>query len=511
MNIRDLMRRSAQFHRDRLAIIAGGHRLTYGQAWERGLRMANLLLSLGLKPGDRVGSLEDNTLEAVDFFLGAAIANLVRVPLYARNARASHAAMLEQTQSKAVIVAEKYADQLEGMNNEIPLLQHILVRQENGYEQWLASFPATDPEVAVAEADLYVIRHTGGTTGKPKGVPFTHRAWLDIGRNWFFTMPPVACGDVCMHIAPISHASGYQFVPVWLMGGVNLVVEKYQPEAVTQQMVKEKVGYVFVAPTMVRDILAVPGVNEMDWSAMKMILIGAAPITETDVRRAHAVWGDAICQLYGQSEGVPVCVTMASEWVAEVEGSQPMRSLGKVHPFCEVEIRDIETAQALPFGREGEICFRVDGQMPGYWQNPDATAKTIIRGFIHTGDVGYLDENGYLYMCDRKDDMILSGGYNIWPMELENVIASHPAVKEVVVFGIPSERFGESPFAIVTVKDPHAVTEQELIDLCARELGSYKKPVGVEIRTESLPRTPVGKLSRKLIREPYWAGTGRKK
>lgn len=511
MNIRDMMRRSATFHRDRLAIIAGEHRLTYAQAWERGLRMANLLLSLGLKPGDRVGSLEDNTLEAVDFFLGAAIANLVRVPLYARNARSSHASMLEQTQCKAVVVAEKYADQLEGMTDELPELQHMLVRQHSGYEQWLASFPATDPNVPVNDDDLYVIRHTGGTTGKPKGVPFTHKAWLDIGRNWFFTMPPVEPGDVCMHIAPISHASGYQFVPIWLMGGVNLVVEKYEPVAVTQQMVRERVAYVFVAPTMARDILAVPGVKDMDWSAMKVILIGAAPITETDVRRAHEVWGDAICQLYGQSEGVPVCVTMGRDWTASVPGSQPMRSLGKVHPFCEVEIRDLENHLPVPHGTEGEICFRNDGQMPGYWQNPEASEKTIIRGFIHTGDIGYLDENGYLYMCDRKDDMIISGGFNIWPTELENVIATHPAVKEVVVFGVPSERFGESPYAIVTVNDPTQVTEQELIDLCARELGSYKKPVGVEIRTDSLPRTPVGKLSRKMIRDPYWEGTGRKK
>ena len=513
MNIRDMMRRSATFHRDRLAIIAGEHRLTYQQAWERGLRKANLLLSLGLKPGDRVGSLEDNTLEAVDFFLGAAIANLVRVPLYARNARSSHLAMLEQTECKAVVVAEKYADQLEGMTNEISSLEHIVVRQTNGYEEWLASFPATDPDVAVDPSgqELYVIRHTGGTTGKPKGVSFTHKAWLDIGRNWFFTMPPVSPGDVCMHIAPISHASGYQFVPIWLMGGVNLVVEKYQAEPVAHQMVNERVSYVFVAPTMARDIMAVPGVNDMDWSAMKAILIGAAPITEADVRRAYALWGEAICQLYGQSEGVPVCLTMAKEWVTEVPGSNPMRSLGKVHPFCEVEIRDLENHESVPYGTEGEICFRNDGMMPGYWQNPEATAKTIINGFIHTGDMGSLDENGYLYMCDRKDDMILSGGYNIWPMELENVLAEHPAVKEVVVFGVPSERFGESPYAIVTVTDPTSVTEIELIEMCAKELGSYKKPVKVEIRIDSLPRTPVGKLSRKLIREPYWEGTGRKK
>lgn len=512
MNIRDLMRRSAIFHRDQLAIIAGEHRLTYQQAWERGLRMANLLLSMGLEPGDRVGSLEDNTLEAVDFFLGAAIANLVRVPLYARNARASHQYMLDHTGCKAVIVAEHYADQLEGMNQDVASLEHIIVRQKDGYEDWLASFPATDPEVPVDGEDGYVIRHTGGTTGKPKGVMFTHQAWLDIGRNWFFTMPPVAQGDVCMHIAPISHASGYQFVPVWLMGGVNLVVEKYQAGPVVDMMERERVGYVFMAPTMVLDVMQVEGVEQRDWSALKVLLIGAAPITEVAVRKAHGIWGDALCQLYGQTEAVPATMTMAVDWVRDdVTGSNPLRSLGKVHPFCEVEIHDPDTHEKLPFGEEGEIALKVAGQMTGYWKNKEATDKTLIDGWVHTGDVGVLDENGYLYMRDRKDDMILSGGYNIWPTELENVIATHPAIIEVVAFGVPSERFGESPYAIVMVKDVNAVSEQELIDLCAKELGSYKKPIKVEIRTESLPRTPVGKVSRKLIRAPYWEGTGRLK
>lgn len=473
--------------------------------------MANLLLSMGLKPGDSVASLEDNTLEAVDFFLGAAIANLIRVPLYARNARNSHRYMIEHTHCKAVIVAEHYADQLEGMNNEIDELKLIIVRQKNGYEDWLNSFPATDPDVAVSSTDNYVIRHTGGTTGKPKGVAFTHQSWLDIGRNWFFTMPPVSPGDVCMHIAPISHASGYQFVPIWLMGGVNLVVEKYQAAPVIELMEKERVGYVFVAPTMVNDMMQVEGVEQRDWSAMKVLLIGAAPITETSVRKAHAIWGDALCQLYGQTEGVPITMTMASEWVTDVSGSNPLRSLGKVHPFCEVEIRNPETCEVVNVGEEGEICMRVAGQMAGYWENPEASAKTLINGFVHTGDVGYLDENGYLYLHDRKDDMILSGGYNIWPNELENAIATHEQVVEVVAFGVPSDRFGESPYAIVMVKDPSKVTEQELIDLCAKELGSYKKPIAVEIQTTSLPRTPVGKMSRKLIRAPYWEGTGRTK
>lgn len=510
MNVRDFMRRSAGFHRDKPAIIAGSTRLTYREAWERGCRMANWLRSLGLQPGDRVGSLEPNNLEAVDFFLGACIANVIRVPLYARNARASHRAMLEQTGCRALVVSEIYEDQVAGMAGEIASLQHMLVRRSD-YEQRLASFPATDPDVPVGSEDGYVLRHTGGTTGKPRGVLFTQRSWLEIGRNWFFTMPPVAEGDVCLHIAPISHASGYQFVPVWLMGGVNLLVEKFEAAAIAELMERERVAYVFMAPTMVVDMLQVKNLGQRDWSALKVLLIGAAPITEATVRRAHAVWGDALCQLYGQTEGVPATMTMASEWIRDVPGSQPLRSLGKVHPFCELEIRDPETHAPLPFGEVGEICYKSDGQMTGYWDDPDATAEHLRDGWVMTGDVGYLDRNGYVYLLDRKDDMILSGGFNIWPTELENVLATHPAIVEVVVFGVPHDRFGEVPHAVCRLADGAQVDEAELIELCARELGSYKKPGSVDLRSEPLPRTPVGKVSRKQLRAPFWAGTGRTK
>lgn len=512
MNIRDGMRRAAQFYRDDLAIIAGDSRLTFAESWERGLRMANALIDAGLKPGDSCASLEDNTLQAVDFFLGAAIAGVVRVPLYARNATSSHFSMMRNTDCKVCVADKHYLDQIEGAVDEIDSLKTILVRDKETYEEWLAGFPADDPNPEVSADDMYVIRHTGGTTGEPKGVPFTHKAWSDIGRNWFFTMPPVEVGDVCMHIAPISHASGYQFVPVWLQGGCNLVVEKYAAEPVVEQMVNDKVSYVFMAPTMVNDVMNVAGIENKDWSALKVLLIGAAPITEASVRKAHSIFGDAICSLYGQSEGVPVTISMAKDWVRDdIEGSNPLRSVGRVHPYCDVKIADEETGEIMPTGEEGEICFRNDGQLVGYWRNEKASIKTVKDGWVHTGDIGYLDENGYLYMCDRKDDMILSGGYNIWPTELENVIATHPGVQECVVIGIPDDRFGESPMALIMEKEEGAVKAEDIIEMCAKELGSYKKPSKVEISLDMLPRTPVGKVSRKMIRAPYWEALGRRK
>ena len=513
MNVRDLLRQSAQFYANEPAIITDDIRLTFAEAWERGLRMANALYSLGLKPGDRCGSLEDNNLPAIDFFLGAAIANIVRVPLYARNARSSHAYMLDHTDCKAVIVDSIYESSIEGLNSEIESLETMFTRgSTEEYESWLAQFPAQDPDVDIKADDLYVIRHTGGTTGKPKGVPFTHQLWLLTGAFWIYSLPSPAVGDVCMHIAPISHASGYSFIPYWINGGCNLLVSKYEPNAVANMMEEEKVSFVFMAPTMVNDIMATPGASERDWSNLKVLLIGASPITEANAKRAYKMFGDAICSLYGQSEVGAVTLCPARDWIrTDIEGSNPIRSVGKVHPLCLVKIRDPDTHEEKSPGEEGEICVKFDTQMPGYWKNEEATKNTIINGWVHTGDVGYLDKNGYLYMCDRKDDMILSGGYNIWPAELENAISMLEDVQEVVVIGIPNERFGESPHAIVMEKKAGTVTKEQVVQAVIDECGSYKKPGSVEISTNPIPRTPVGKLSRKLIREPYWEGTGRRK
>ena len=226
MDVRTQMRSAARHNARREAIVAGDRRLTFAEAWDRGVRQANGLLALGLRPQDRVGVLEDNTLESADFFLGAAIANLVRVPLYPRNARDSHVHMLSHTGCRAVVVAEKYATEIEAIRGELPDLAHVLVR-DSEYESWLERQSAVDPDSAIEPDDIFIIRHTGGTTGKSKGVAYTHRAWLAAGRDWFYLYPPVEPGDSCLHLAPISHGSGYLFTPMWLGGGRNVMAEKF--------------------------------------------------------------------------------------------------------------------------------------------------------------------------------------------------------------------------------------------------------------------------------------------
>ena len=508
MDVRTLMRRAAHHYAGREAIVHNDRRLTFAEAWRRGIQLANGLRELGIQPGDRVGVLEDNSIEAADLFQGAAIANAVRVPLYPRNGRPAHLHMLGHTNCKALLVSADYAHEVEGIADELPDLQHVLIRDES-YEDWLASQSDEDPDVPVEADDYFIIRHTGGTTGLSKGVAYTHKAWLAAGRDWFYTFPPVEPGDKCLHLGPISHGSGYQYLPIWLSGGCNVMVDHFDTNETLDLIEREHINYAFMVPTMVNAVVHDNTARGRDFSAMKCLLIAAAPIQDATALAAREVFGDVLYQGYGQTEVLPVSMMNSAQWFAQLDGSNPLRACGLALPFAEVEIWD-EDNQPLPANEVGEIVARSDGMMSEFWNNPEATAERIIDGWIKTGDLGKLDNNGYLYIVDRADDMIISGGYNIWPAELENVIAGHPEVIEVAVFGVPHQRWGETPYAVCVVEEGASVTEQEIIDLVAADQGSYKKPGGVRITTEPLPKSPVGKVKRKDLREPFWEGIDRR-
>lgn len=508
MDVRTLMRRAAQHYSGYDAIVHGSRRLTFAQAWQRGVRLANGLRSLGVEPGDRVGVLEDNGIEAGDLFAGAAVANAVRVPLYPRNGRDAHLHMLGHTNCKVLLVSAAYAHEVAGLTDELPDLQHVFIRDE-GYESWLAQFSDVDPEIDISPDDYFIIRHTGGTTGLSKGVAYTHKAWLAAGRDWFYTFPPVIPGDKCLHLGPISHGSGYQFLPVWLSGGCNVMQDEFDPNQTLNLIEQEQIAYAFMVPTMVNAIVHDNSARGRDYSALKCLLIAAAPIADATALAARDVFGDILYQGYGQTEVLPVAMMNSQQWFATQSGSNPLRACGLALPFAEIEIWD-EDNQPLPTDEVGEIVAKSDGMMSGFWNNPEADAQRIVNGWIKTGDLGKLDRNGYLYIVDRADDMIISGGYNIWPAELENVIASHADVMEVAVFGIPHPRWGETPFAVCVVKPEHTLTEEEVVSMVTDALGSYKKPGGVEITQTPLPKSPVGKIKRKDLREPYWAGIERR-
>jgi len=260
---------------------------------------------------------------------------------------------------------------------------------------------------------------------------------------------------------------------------------------------------------MVNAVVRETSARGRDFSHLKCLLIAAAPIQDATAFAAREVFGDALYQGYGQTEVLPVAMMNSAQWFAEIEGSNPLRACGLALPFAEIEIWD-EDNQPLAVDTVGEIVAKSDGMMSEFWNNPEATRARRINQWIKTGDLGKLDKNGYLYVVDRADDMIISGGYNIWPAELENVIAGHPEVIEVAVFGVPDPRWGETPYAVCVVTREAKVTPADITQWVADELGSYKKPGGVEITTDPLPKSPVGKIKRKDLREPHWEGFDRR-
>lgn len=507
LDVRSAMRRSARFHRDRPAIVSDGTQLTFGEVWQRGLRLANALIAAGLVAGDRVAVLEDNCVEAADFYVGSVAANLVRVPLYRRNSAEAHFGMLAGTGCKAVVVSHEYAHELGDVAARIPGLT-VIVR-DGSYEDWLASFPDTDPDPVIDLDDVFIIRHSAGTTGRAKGIAYTHRAWMNTTRDWFYMLPPVELSDKCLHVGPISHGSGYLFLPLWLAGGVNLLDRKFDAGDFIGRIQRDEISWFFAVPTMIADIVESVGGKPQTIPSLKAVMISGAPISARTALAGHEVFGDTMFQMYGQTEAVPVSFMGSREWFAEVPGSDPVRAAGRVTPFAELDIRDPDNT-SLPIGEEGEIAIRCDGQMTGIWGDPDLTDRRLRDGWVLTGDIGRLDENGYLYVVDRVDDMIVSGGFNIWPAELEKAIQTLPEVREVVVFGVPHEKWGESPLAVVVPAVGAQLDEQTVIDTCAKVLGSYKKPHAVVFRDEAIPRSPVGKIQRKVLREPYWAGEDRR-
>jgi acyl-CoA synthetase (AMP-forming)/AMP-acid ligase II len=502
------MRQAMTLYRERTALITEDASYTFAQAWERGVRMANGLCALGVRPGDRVAGLEDNNLGAADLFLGCAIAGAVRVPLYARNARRSHQQMIEQTQTRVVVVDGTHADEVKGLDGEIDGLSHILVRDE-GYERWLSEQSGNDPVLRVGADDWYIIRHSAGTTGRPKGIGYTQHDWLVNCRNWYYRLPNLQAHSVVGHAGPISHASGYLFLPAWLHGSVNLLFGAFDAAKVLAMMERHRVTHMFAPPSMVQMLSAEAALVALDLSALECLLVGGAPITDATALAGRAAFGDVLHQVFGQTEAVPLTVMTPQEWFAEVPGSTPLRAAGKVLPFARLEVRD-EDGTVLPLGSEGELFAQVESQMTGFWNDDELTSARLVDGWVRTRDIGRIDENGYVYILDRVDDMIVSGGFNIWPAELESAIADHPEVIEVAVFAVPHERWGETPMAVCRVDPGAGVSVEDVVELVRSRLGSYKKPGRVDFTHEPLPKNVVGKLLRKALREPHWADRERR-
>ncbi|MBS4210912.1 MULTISPECIES: class I adenylate-forming enzyme family protein [Neobacillus] len=516
MNAAELIKRGAVFFPNHTGVIFEGKKLTFDQVYRNSNRLANALLSLGLKKGDRVAFLLANSLQSVEIDFALLLTGIIRVPLNTRLSENEHIHMIKETGASALLYTDEFSERAEQIKIHCENLRYFCQMNGSTREPWMINMAEfvkgvseEEPSVKVHESDIATIQYTSGTTGTLKAAVHTQEIWTAISNNILSSLD-IHEGDTMLHAAPLTHASGTLVLPHWVSGAANSILSGFNPEQYLQTIHHEKPTTLNLVPTMIVMLLSQPNVELYSFESVRNIIYGASPMPREALRRGLTLWGPKFVQYYGQTEAPLILSILNKEdhTVGGEEGEERLLSCGRPVPTASIKIVD-EFGEELQAGEIGEIAVKSSQAMLGYWNELVLTEETIKDGWVHTRDMGYLDKKGYLFLVDRKSDMIISGGFNVYPREVEEILYQHPAVMEAAVVGVPDEKWVETVKAFVVLKDGQTVTEEELIQFCKEKLASYKKPSSVEF-IESLPKSPVGKVVRRLLRDPHWEGKERK-
>ncbi|MBI4637853.1 MAG: long-chain fatty acid--CoA ligase [Candidatus Rokubacteria bacterium] len=518
MHVGHFLTRAAQRYPERPAWIERDRTVTFREAEARVNRLARALLALGGQPGDRIGMLVPNRAEGLETLLGPMKAGMGVVPMNIRLHPSEHEYMLNDSGAFALIYAEEFRDHLAGIRERLTSVKHLICvgRPPAGdleYERVLEAERASPPDPAIDADDLAWLFYTSGTTGRPKGAMLTHRNLLTMVEQFLLDLNPARPTDVLLHGAPITHGSGVAIFHHIARGAASAfpATRAFDPPMIFEAIERHRATTMFLVPTMINLLLASPERGKYDLSSLHTVFYGGAPMYVETLLEAVRVFGPIFVQLFGQGEAPMTCTSLGKE--EHLAGDDPVKlkrlaSAGREVTGVRVRVVDDEDRDVPP-EQMGEIVVRGDLVMKGYWRKPEATAETLRGGWLHTGDVGYLDPDGYLYITDRMMDMIISGGSNIYPREIEEVICRHPAIFEVAVIGVPDPKWGETVKALVVAREGRPVTEAEIVEHCKRYLASYKKPQSVDF-LPSLPKNAYGKVLKRELRDRYWAGQARK-
>jgi acyl-CoA synthetase (AMP-forming)/AMP-acid ligase II len=509
--------RAAERYADRPAWIDAQRVVTFRQAAARVGRLAQGLLSLGGQPGDRVGLLAPNCPEGLEAILAPMQAGMAVVPMNVRLHPDEHAYMLNDSGAFTLIYAEDFVSHVARMRERLDTVKHfICIGRPSGealsYGALLAEQEPSAPDPVIEADDLAWIFYTSGTTGHPKGAMLTHRVLITMAEQFLLDIDPAVPGDVLLHGAPITHGSGLAIFHHIARGSTSAFpsARSFDPPRIFAAIERYRATTMFLVPTMINMLLASPERGHYDLSSLKTVFYGGAPMYVEQLTEALRVFGPIFVQVFGQGEAPMTCTSLPK--AEHLVGDDPVKvkrlgSAGRATTAVQVRIVD-DADRPVPPDTMGEIVVRGDLVMKGYWNKPDASAETLRGGWLHTGDIGSLDRDGYLYITDRKKDMIISGGSNIYPREIEEVICRHAAVFEVSVIGVPDDKWGEAVKALVVTHPGASTTEAEIIEHCKRHLGSYKKPQSVEF-LPALPKNAYGKVLKRELRDQYWAGRPR--
>jgi len=512
--VADIIREQGSQLSGKPAIVSGERTLTFGDLDTRSNRVANALRSEGVASQDRVAFLDKNCPEFFEVLFGAAKINAVTVAVNWRLAPREAAYVVNDAEATVLVVGEELLPVAEAMEPELTTVKKVVVLgrhpRHESYEAWVDRQEATDPNETSAADDVALQLYSSGTTGLPKGVMLTNDGSL-FSFEQLRTTLRFTDDSVSLVAMPLFHVVGAYWALVSLRYGVTAVLQRdVDPTGLVRVIGEHRISHAVVVPAVIQFMLAVPGVDEADFSSLECVVYGGSPIAEAVLTRAVEVFGQKLVQAYGMTEtGGAVVLLGAQDHDPGGPSAHRLRSAGRPMDHCQLRIVDSETLADLPPGTVGEILVRTRQNMKGYWKLLEATAATLLPGgWLRTGDAGYVDEDGYVYIHDRVKDMIITGGENVYPAEVECVLMAHPAVADVAVVGVPSERWGETPKAFVVRAPGAEIDAGELIDYARQNLARYKCPTSVEWR-ESLPRNPTGKLLKKDLRAPYWVGKDR--
>jgi acyl-CoA synthetase (AMP-forming)/AMP-acid ligase II len=510
MRLIDYFDRGADLFPQRDCLHDGTRGWTYADVRGTTHKVANGLLAEGLKQGDKVAVYSPNHAMAYAALLGIQRAGLIWAPVNARNAIEENLYILDNTDVSFLFYHSSFTHYLPRIKEGCPKIKSFLCIDAPEFEAWLAKQGDTAPDLPDATDEVAILISSGGTTGRPRGVQITHRVIETMNAIFWATMP-IEAPPVHLMVAPMTHAAGVSSFPLLPYGGTNIFMGTSDPGAILAAIETHKVTHVYMPPTLIYILLAHPDIGKYDYSSLRRLVYAAAPMSVDKLVEAIEVFGPVLTQTYGQAEACMIATVFSREdHVAALETNKRHRlaSCGRISPLMRLEIMS-DAGKILPRGERGEIVLRGGLIMAGYYKNPQATEEASTFGWHHTGDIGFIDEDGFVFIVDRKKDMIISGGFNVFPSEVEQVLWSHPAVQDCAVIGVPDEKWGEAVKAVVELKPGANASADELIALAKDKLGGVKAPKSVDF-TASLPRSPVGKVLKKDLRATYWAGRERK-
>jgi long-chain acyl-CoA synthetase len=504
LRVADVVRRHAAERGDVVAIRHGARSLTYRGLDERSNRLAQALVAAGVGAGSRVAYLDRTAPEVIELMFAVSKIGAVIVPLNWRLAVPELTRIVSDAGAPLLIAGSAFATTASALAQGVKATPRV-IDVGPAYEAWIAAADPVDPGGRGASGDTVVQMYTSGTTGAPKGVLTTHRnlaAAAETSPLWAFDEDTISLTPLPMfHIGGI----GWAFLGLW-NGATTVLVSEFVPEAVLDLVEHERVTNAVFVPTMLQMLTAVPGAAQRDYSALRSIAYGASPITTPALKAALRTFRCPLFGIYGLTETTGAAVQLdADDHDPDGPRERLLRSVGRPYPWVEVRIVDPATGAACRAHDVGEVWLRAPNVMAGYFNRPEETAAAITEdGWLRTGDGGYLDDEGYLFLTDRIKDMIVSGGENVYPIEVEEALAQHPAVEQVAVIGVPHERLGETVKALVVLRTGQTTDADELVAFARARLAGYKLPRSLEF-VEELPRTPSGKVLKRELRERFGA------